>query len=573
MSDSGPQPSTTTPRISISALTFSGGDQIAIGLDDIVVIVGPNNSGKSALLRAIDSYITNGHTASPVVTGAALFREGSPDDVRLWLEKVAKRHDGQRDNPQYIAMGASVHQSQISSWWTNEKKGMQSLGRFFVKLLAGEARLQAANATNPIAISEAPSHPLHYLYRDDIQEKALSKRFRRAFGLDLIVHRAAGSQIPLHVGEAPAIGAGEDRVSSSYVIRLESLPRLDNQGDGMRSFAGILLHTAVGRESVLMIDEPEAFLHPPQARLLGRMLVEERSSGRQVFIATHSGDVLRGILDSASTGIRIVRLDRVGDINKATELDPAALSTLWKDPLLRYSNVLDGVFHERVIVVESDSDCRFYAAVADSMRIADEANGTRSPDTMFVQCGGKHRIPVVLSALRALGVPTAVVTDFDVLSSEQPLRTLVERAGGDWASISADWKEVKTAIESKKPELSTLEVVKEINALMSSIQEPMFPAGATKSIQGILRRSSPWATAKAVGKAFVPSGQPTQACNRLLASLRALAIHVVPVGELEGFARSIGNHGPSWVNEVLSRDLASDVELAEAREFVSQFAR
>jgi hypothetical protein len=46
--------------------------------------------------------------------------------------------------------------------------------------------------------------------------------------------------------------------------------------------------------------------------------------------------------------------------------------------------------------------------------------------------------------------------------------------------------------------------------------------------------------------------------------LRAAGLHVVEVGELEGFVRTVGGHGPRWVNEVLKRDLASDPEL-EAR--------
>lgn len=66
---------------------------------------------------------------------------------------------------------------------------------------------------------------------------------------------------------------GRDRLSYEYIQEIEKLPTLHSQGDGMRSYVGVLLHTSVGRESILLIDEPEAFLHPPQARQLGTMLV------------------------------------------------------------------------------------------------------------------------------------------------------------------------------------------------------------------------------------------------------------------------------------------------------------
>jgi hypothetical protein len=40
------------------------------------------------------------------------------------------------------------------------------------------------------------------------------------------------------------------------------------------------------------------------------------------------------------------------------------------------------------------------------------------------------------------------------------------------------------------------------------------------------------------------------------------------VGELESFVKSIGNHGPKWLNEVLTKDLKNDIELEIARNFV-----
>ena len=51
---------------------------------------------------------------------------------------------------------------------------------------------------------------------------------------------------------------------------------LKRQGDGMRSFASVVLHLlATVTPSILMLDEPEAFLHPPQARLLGTSLLRK----------------------------------------------------------------------------------------------------------------------------------------------------------------------------------------------------------------------------------------------------------------------------------------------------------
>ena len=44
---------------------------------------------------------------------------------------------------------------------------------------------------------------------------------------------------------------------------------------------------------------------------------------------------------------------------------------------------------------------------------------------------------------------------------------------------------------------------------------------------------------------------------------------MVEVGELESFCKSVGNHGPRRVNDVLIKDLANEPELNIARQFVT----
>jgi predicted ATPase len=68
----------------------------------------------------------------------------------------------------------------------------------------------------------------------------------------------------------------------------------------MKSFLGLLLNILVSSYLFVFVDESEAFLHPPQARLLGRMLGEDKGAHNQVFIATHDSDVLTGLLDSSA---------------------------------------------------------------------------------------------------------------------------------------------------------------------------------------------------------------------------------------------------------------------------------
>lgn len=555
------------PGANVSKLVFSDGASVAFGPKDVVLVVGPNNAGKSATLRAIRDKLSEPAAESPVLRSLEVNKRGTLAEFRAWLFGWAKRQLGNPQNPGFAAVGHTVHETQINYDWPRADNALGQVTRWLCHFLSADERLQICNPPGSISLSnEGPSHPIHYLQRDDAIELRLSSKFRKAFGADLVVHRNAGSQVPLHVGQRPTTMNGEDRVSLSYIERLEKLPPLQTQGDGMRSFAGVLLATSVGRETILLIDEPEAFLHPPQAKLLGTTLVQDRGEGRQLFIATHSTDILRGVLDANSTDVKVIRIRRSGDVNSVRLLENARVRELWSDPLLRYSNILDGLFHEGVVVCEGDSDCRFYAAVLEASYVAQNPDAKR-PDLMFTHCGGKARLPLVIRSLREVDVPVHAVADFDVLSDEQPLKSIVEALGADWHCIEIEWRMVKAAVDAKRPDLNTADIKRETDRVLSAVSSQVLPEKTRSELQNIIRRSTAWSNAKLVGKTFVPSGEASKACDRLLQLLRSAGLHVVEVGELEGFVRTEGGHGPKWVNAVLARDLGTDVELEQARQF------
>lgn len=563
-------PETAGPRAWIDKLTFSDGTAVSLKDDDIVVLVGPNNSGKSRALRDIqEGAKVNALPEGVVVTSLDLKAEGDASALEEWLERNSRKSTRNPTDPTYTRLGANVTRSQARSFWSSQEGGLNQLANFFVYLLTTDERLSTSNPAPNIALTTDPlTHPIHYMQINELTEAKISSYFREAFGEDLVVHRNAGSKVPLHCGRKPVPGDGEDRVSVGYLEKLEKLPTLHTQGDGMRGFVGVILHTMAVDRTVVLIDEPEAFLHPPQARLLGQMIVKETPGRRQLFLATHSGDFLRGLLDQNSSRVRVLRIQRDGAVNPVRELDSDGIERVWGDPILRYSNVLDGVFHNKVVLCESDSDCRFYAAVMDAM--LDEAGDARREHIMFLHCGGKARMPVVVESLSNLDVPVRVITDFDILNDENPLRRIVETLGGDWTTVSGMWSKVYEAVQEKKPEMSTEEIRAEVGKILDSVEESILPSQAKTEIQKLLKRSSPWSTAKTVGKAFVPSGVAATALGDLLAKLEGLGLYVVPIGELEGFARTVPGHGPKWVNQVLEKDLANDTELRDARDFLAR---
>ena len=135
--------------------------------------------------------------------------------------------------------------------------------------------------------------------------------------------------------------------------------------------------------------------------------------------------------------------------------------------------------------------------------------------------------------------------------------------GGLWSDVESDWKLVKKEIEQKRPEFLTADIKKEIENTFQTTRDRIFPKEKIIEIQKALKKASAWNEAKEVGKAFIPSGNATQAFERIQLKFKEKGLLILEVGELESFVKSIGNHGPKWVSEVLTKNLKTDAELCK----------
>ncbi|WP_159288956.1 ATP-dependent nuclease [Methylosinus sporium] len=553
------------PTLSFETITFSDGTTLTLDADDIVVFVGPNNAGKSATLRELEAWVARS-TGGVVVTSATLKKNGTVDDFRAFLEQNAQKH-GKPGEVHYGGIGYNIRYDHLHFF--DQPRDRHPVAPFFTKRLPTESRIGDSNPAPATALFSAPpSHPIHLLLMDEELTADISEKFRHAFGKDLTPFRAGGSIFPLYVGTKPILKPGKNELSREFVDELlrTNVP-LERQGDGMRSFAAVLLHVLAAKtHSIQFLDEPEAFLHPPQARLLGRYIAESRREKSQLFIATHSTDVLDGLIEGGLNKIRIVRIRRDGNVNRVKELGKDQTRVIAKDTLTRFSRVFEGIFFEHVVVCESDADCMFYQSVLNIPSLS----GDRRPDVLFVHTAGKHRMAKLADTLHALDVPVSVITDIDIVSEENTFKRLIESVGGHWPDIHPHWKAVSDTVISKRPPLSAAQVAKMIADEIEGVTGTGdFPSGKENAIKRIFKTVSPWSALKQSGRMALPGGETIRQFDQLLEKCASLGLWIVPVGEIEGFCRSIGSHGPGFVEKVLEeRDLETDGELNEAREFV-----
>lgn len=555
------------PRLSFETVTFSDGTELRLGEDDIIVFVGPNNAGKSAALRELEAWVARS-TPGLVIKGATLRKVGTQADLMAYLDAKAQK-SGDSTNLSYGGIGYNIHHSHLA--YFDQPSDRHPVAPFFAKRLTTEGRIQDSNAAPAIALFQSPpSHPIHILLMSPDLAKEISNKFRHAFGKDLTPFRAGGSNFPLYVGEKPAVPSGKDELCREFVEALQkSNVMLEKQGDGMRSFAAVILHVLAARtHSIQFLDEPEAFLHPPQARLLGRYIAENRLGNSQLFISTHSTDILDGLVEGGSDKVRIVRLRRDGDVNRVKELDNEQTKAVAKDTLARFSRVFDGIFFEHVIICEADADCMFYQSILNLPSIS----GDRRPDVLFVHTAGKHRMAKLADTLRSLDVPVSVIADIDILNDEGTFKNLFQKLGGDWAAVSTHWRTVSEAVLKQRPPLNAEQVAGLIAEQLKGITGTgEFPDEKERAIKEVFKTVSPWSAMKQSGRTALPAGEPIKHFDALIKSCSDYRLWIAPVGEIEGFCRSIGSHGPRFVEKVLEeRSLGTDPELLGAREFIGE---
>lgn len=227
---------------------------------------------------------------------------------------------------------------------------------------------------------------------------------------------------------------------------------------------------------------------------------------------------------------------------------------------------MSGLFHKSVVLCESDSDCKLYSIVDNYIK---QVEGKYS-ETLFIHCGGKYRMAKIIAAMRALNIDIRLIADIDILNDETVFKRTIEAYNIEWTQIQTHYNNIVSNLHSSKEFINRNEARTLINEVLNASSNKELYSGEIKSIREAIRTTSKWDGIKASGVAAIPAGYATTSFNAMDAILREKGIYIVPVGELEGFVKEVGGHGPEWVNKVLEQypDLSSDV-YTKVREFIS----
>ncbi|MFS2028595.1 MULTISPECIES: ATP-dependent nuclease [unclassified Curtobacterium] len=546
----------TAVGLSVDAVHLNGGATFVPQHSGVTVLVGANNAGKSTLLREIAAKLMAqpGQSSGQGIAleSIQITTEGTQADLVAWsAERLDyEEHLGARGF--LIPNWGHITPGSLAMNWGHGDPGLGALAPYLMFHGDAQGRFNVGGAAEMrSSITDPATSPIHHLQDSSEMLERIRGVAERIFGQSLTLDNL-GRTLRLRIGSVGVPAPPVDAISHEYLAAMAALPDLDSQGDGMRSVMGQLLPLVTASHEVVLLDEPEAFLHPPQAHALGRELGTLSSQGAQIIIATHDRNLLAGLLE-VDVPITVVRLSRDGGHASVHQLNSTDLRAVWADPVLKYSNVLDGLFHRLVVVAEADGDCAYLAAALDN-------HGRDDPlprsEVLFVPTGGKDGMAKVCQALRALNVPVVAAPDLDIINDVVRLSGLVRALGCVWRDeLQEVWEKATADLRAPRETVKVSHVLDAVTGLLDGRQAEQYSRELRDAVSAAIRANdSPWAQVKSHGvSAF--RGESYSHVLRLLELLSEAGVVPVREGELERLAPGVAvRKGSAWLGAALAAE-------------------
>lgn len=384
------QETIVSPSVVVREITFNDNRKMEFNKDDIILLVGANNVGKSRTLKDLKDDLNER------VTSKILVKDLIYEETGFTIGNLKDYFERNISKSSYGSYNVPVDEDNIYSFYDNNFTDLGERKNFYKALFSFLSTENRLNLTRPIKFNHSVDtqnlNILQKLERDSNSINRLNQALDSGFqkSIEISEDYLDGSLIKKYkIGDSHAIEAAIKSDSREKISKLKQFEDLYNQGDGIRNAVAILSSLIVSEHSLFLIDEPETFLHPPQARILGKNIVE-LSVGKQLFISTHNIDFIRGALEEDASRIKIIKIDRLGSKNVFNLIDNSSISKISSDKNLKYTNILNGLFYNQVILCENESDCKFYSAILEYVDL------TTYQNTLFCAVGGKEQFKKIV---------------------------------------------------------------------------------------------------------------------------------------------------------------------------------
>lgn len=521
--------------------------------ESINLIVGENNAGKTTLLTEIYNEVKVLSARPPYhnwTFGMKLVIENAENEITRVFPKLSnggtfqgfdtindniyiskeQRKEGINWNTNVVEF---LNQSRNSKLEYEFKYGnLESdidLHNFFSFLtntfIKGESCVERLNSNFNTVINNINITPendfVFHLYKNKKLFSIIQKSVKEMYGYDIEFDNIPQGEKPIRIIKAKI----NKRITDHSLLNKEwdsKTELLDSVGHGIRSYLKLLFSLYDSTNQIVLIDEPEMFIHPPQRRALGKLIaaisIKEK---KQVFIATHDSEFIRGVISSSIEKVKIFRL--INEKGKHSYLTTNGLeinSILTKKASgLLNERILNSFFYKKTVLCENENDRVFYE------------EGTalyhwkKFHDINFVGLNGHGIVIKMYNKLRELRIKAIGLVDFDYLRDGH-------------FPISIEDTNLKSQFESVQGKLKQLVPDK-------GAEYNLFKKKGIRYFRKAIYRSL------------------YAEINSLITNLRKQDIFIVPNGELESWADSEKNDLTHLINTIKKKKIQSLAKFLE----------
>ena len=507
----------------------SGSAPEEIATTPVTVFVGPNNSGKSKALAEINYYCSTGQrNTTDVILDSIEFDTFTTEIAEEKIQKLTLQphlNDGHLPYD-HIIVGKKGKRNQVPRQafldaLQNTNSQTQLFCRWYLAfntlILDGRSRINLIGQQNAGDLQQQPQTSFQVLFRDDVKRKEVRRIIHEAFGTYFVIDPTSLGHFKLRLASRPPETDIQERGIHEEAVKFhaQAFP-VEEASDGVKAFTGIITEIIAGDPAIILIDEPEAFLHPSLSFKLGKEIASSSfGSEKRLFVSTHSPDFVMGCIHSG-VPVNIVRLTYRSEVATARILSNTDILHLMRNPLLRSTGVLGGLFYEFVIVTEADGDRAFYQEINERLLRYKPELGI--PNCLFLNAQNKQTVQIIIKPLRELGIPAVGIVDVDILKD----------GGQDWTNF------LKGGFVPKL-EHDSLAVSR------NSVKQ---------EIEKIIGKDKKW-----IGGVDILSGGDKETANNLCDKLAEYGLFVVRKGELESWLSFLGatGHGPKWLINIFEK--------------------
>jgi predicted ATPase len=410
------------PRVTFTAVKFDNFKALrdySLPLRRMNVLVGPNNSGKSTVLGAFRILAAGMRRASAkssqAVAGPNSYQQGYPlvtEELPISLENV---HTDYSDRASSVSFKLSTGPGPLLYFPVGADCVMVLPGKEVPTMRPSSFRYEYPVTVGVVPVLGPVEHEEELLKPETVARNLATHRASRNFrnywhynqdGFEefraLIEQTWPGMSI-----QPPEVNYGKDGAILTMFCKENRIDReLHWVGFGFQVWCQLLTHILrASKDSLLIIDEPEIYLHPDLQRQLVRLL---RNAGPDVILATHSTEIVNEADPSEITIVN--KAWKTGRRVRDIEGIQTALDFLGSGVNVTLTQLART---RRVVFVEGE-DFRLLRRFAEKLDLYELATGV---DVTPVSVGGFGSIDKLVDLSwgieNTIGLPMALAAVFD----------------------------------------------------------------------------------------------------------------------------------------------------------------